>query len=119
MKLEELKVILRKEIRTVLREELKDLLAEAVEIASRPTVAPQIPQGPRPKPQVFFEEEPRMMSTAPNLSVDEGFDTGLASTVAYQMGLMTEEAGIDLSKLGFVKKASTILKKAEQYGKED
>lgn len=140
MKLEELKQIIRTEVKAAIREELKEILVEAVEIASRPennvkgeekTSIEKIARpvlssrGPRPSvPKVGIEailESTRKSMTGEDLTalVGEGsrVNTGAAVSVAHQMGF-TEEGGLDLSKLGFVKKAKTVLELAEQKDRE-
>lgn len=136
MKLDQLRKIIREEVRLAVKEELQEVMNEAVKVASTPISTIQ-----ETKPIVVEKQTPskinpvmgkttldEMLSiTKANMTNEEykNIFTGtsdmvsggpnMASSVASQMGM---NAGIDINKLDFVKKAGDVFKASSKIDKQ-
>jgi len=143
MKLEQLRKVIREEVRAAVNDELQDMLNEAVKIASQPDKEHNLERvdnqvqynenvnnNVQPKnTNLFLSGNPLqdiLNETRMSIS-NEGNPSeyirnsihkpNFASSQAADLGMTGPEPGLDLSKLGFAKKAGEILKKSYEKDK--
>ena len=138
MKTDALRHIIREEVRAAIKAEVQDMLIEAVRIASAPDTKVQQPQhrkltgtgtpirpGNVPLGKLMEETARSLRSEDIGVFVPEGDGEEIVDTrrqpgvnitktqaVAARMGMLSEEVSegeVDISKLGFLKKAKQIL----------
>lgn len=133
MKVTELKKIIREEVKSAIREELQEMLTEAVSIASKPVnEAPVRATKQQPKASnLTFNAgamDSMLQETAAAMTNEDYKNTvnmdssmikkpNFASTISNQMGLSSEDPGLDLSSLDFVQKAKSVLDASMQKDK--
>ena len=137
MKLDQLRKIIREEVRAAVKEELQEVMNEAVKYASTPTIQQTNEYKPIQKGQekkwsvgksatldemLAATQAEMTPQDAANIMGSSGVQKpNFASSMASSMG-MTEQSGpmpgIDISKLGFVSKAKSILDAAEKKDKQ-
>lgn len=144
MKIDQLRKIIREEVRSAVKEELQEVINEAVKVASTPTQSgyTEVPKN-QPKKWSYGKSatlDEMLNATAQEMTSQEyqniyagtsdmvskpnfnpqAAKPNFASTMATQMSMENQGPmpGIDISQLGFVNKAKSVLDAANQKSKE-
>lgn len=141
MKISQLRKILKEEIRETLREELQEMLTEAVKAASQVDLPTEsvgalnketVKERREPKNTNIFTGDPikDILEETRNGLTNEDYNQvysgggsqverpNLTTTNAHSMGMTGENAGVDLTKFDFAKKAGEIYQKSLAKDKE-
>ena len=132
MKLDQLRKIIREEVKNAVKEELQDILNEAVKVASEPSgkkVTYEKPVVPnknsnsitemlnQTKASMTSQEYRNVFAGTSDMVSKPNFATSMASSMGMQ-GSATNQPGLDISQLDFVKKAGDVYKAAIVKDKE-
>ena len=132
MKLDQLRKIIREEVKNAVKEELQDILNEAVKVASETKRKKVTYEKPavhnknsnsitemlnQTKASMTSQEYRNVFAGTSDMVSKPNFATSMASSMGMQ-GSTTNQPGLDISQLDFVKKAGDVYKAAIVKDKE-